>query len=182
MWSRRRGWRRSLLLVLLLLLLLLLLRECLTLQDGERLVAFAFDATELPFELRETRNEHLELLHRLVAVTAGADVLSPAAAVCVGAVGGVLSMAATAGLLRLRIDDPVGAVPVHLVSGLWGTLAVGLFVPSVSFAAQLLGVTAVAVFCVATSSLLFGCLKATVGLRVSADHEVEGLDVVGALA
>jgi len=113
----------------------------------------------------------------LVAVTAGADVLSPLAAVGVGAVGGLLAMAATAALLRLRIDDPVGAVPVHLVSGVWGTLAVGLFVPEVALSAQLLGVASVAAFCILTSGLLFYALQATVGLRVSLDHELEGLDV-----
>lgn len=113
----------------------------------------------------------------LVAVTAGADVLSPLAAVGVGAVGGLLSMAATAALLKLRIDDPVGAVPVHLVSGLWGTLAVGLLVPEVALSSQLLGIFAVAAFCLSTSAVLFGVLKATVGLRVSLEDELEGLDV-----
>jgi Amt family ammonium transporter len=112
----------------------------------------------------------------LVAVTAGADVLSPLAAAGVGAVGGLLSMVATGVLLRLRIDDPVGAIPVHLVSGLWGTLAVGLLVPEVALSTQLLGVSAVAVFCLATSAALFAVLQATVGLRVSLEDELEGLD------
>ncbi len=112
----------------------------------------------------------------LVGVTAGADLLSPAQAVLVGLVAGLLCVAAEVLLERVRIDDPVGAVPVHLVGGVWGTLAVGVFVPEVSLASQLIGVVAVAAFCLPVSLVLFQALAHTVGLRVPAQEEAEGLD------
>jgi len=113
----------------------------------------------------------------LVSVTAGADVLSPMAAVAVGAVGGALALGATAVLVNARIDDPVGAVPVHLVSGVWGTLAVGLFVPEVSVVTQLVGIGATALFCLPASALLFKAVDGVLGLRVTLEEELGGLDV-----
>ncbi|MBX2798487.1 MAG: ammonium transporter [Myxococcales bacterium] len=113
----------------------------------------------------------------LVAVTAGADVLSPAAAVLVGAVGGALLLGSTHAMARVRIDDPVGAVPVHLVCGIWGTVAVGLLVSEVSLVTQVLGVVAVGGFCVAASSVLLWGLDVSLGMRVGADEESGGLDV-----
>jgi Amt family ammonium transporter len=112
----------------------------------------------------------------LVGITAGADLISPLGAVAVGGVAGILLLASTAALEKLRIDDPVGAVPVHLVCGVWGTLAVGLLAPEVSFATQLLGVAAVGAFCLATSGALLLVLDKTLGLRVSREEEVGGLD------
>ncbi|MEZ4239804.1 MAG: ammonium transporter [Myxococcota bacterium] len=112
----------------------------------------------------------------LVAVTAGADVLSPLASVGVGAVGAVLLVASSRLLVRLRIDDPVGAVPVHLVCGVWGTLAVGLLVPEVSLGAQLIGVGAVGGACLAASAGLMWALDRAVGLRVPPEAEHGGLD------
>ncbi|MEZ4320917.1 MAG: ammonium transporter [Myxococcota bacterium] len=112
----------------------------------------------------------------LVAVTAGADVLTPTAAIAVGAVGGALALGATALLMRVRIDDPVGAVPVHLVCGVWGTLAVGLFVPEVSVLAQLLGIVATAAFCLPASFVLFKLADLALGLRVDLEEELGGLD------
>lgn len=112
----------------------------------------------------------------LVSITAGADVISPLGAVLVGAVGGVLALVTTLALQRLRIDDPVGAVPVHLVGGIWGTLAVGALVPEISIGVQLLGVLAVGAFCTTFSGVLFLALRATLGLRVSLDEEMGGLD------
>ena len=113
----------------------------------------------------------------LVGVTAGADLLGPGGAIVAGAVGGLLCLAACKGLARLGIDDPVGAVPVHLVAGIWGTLAVGLLVPQVSVTAQLIGIVAVAGFCLPASALVFGALKLTLGLRVTEDEEITGLDL-----
>lgn len=113
----------------------------------------------------------------LVGVTAGADVLTPLAAIGVGAVAGGLVLGATLAMNRLHVDDPVGAVPVHLVCGVWGTLAVGLFVPEIGLGAQLLGVGATAAFCLPISLALFGLLDRTVGLRVSEEEEHLGLDL-----
>lgn len=112
----------------------------------------------------------------LVAVTAGADLLTPMSAVLVGAVGGALLLVGTLALEALSIDDPVGAIPVHLVCGVWGTLAVGLLVPEVSVVGQLAGIAAVGAFAVATSAGILGALHLTLGMRVSADEEVGGLD------
>ncbi len=111
----------------------------------------------------------------LVGVTAGADVLGPNAAVLVGLVAGGLLLGATMFLQRIRLDDPVGAVPVHLVCGIWGTLAVGMFT-EVSLVAQLVGVGAVALACLAASAALIGTLHVTLGMRVSAEEEEGGLD------
>ncbi|MEL6344344.1 MAG: ammonium transporter [Myxococcota bacterium] len=113
----------------------------------------------------------------LVGVTAGADVLSPMSAVVVGLISGVLVIAACYLFERLRIDDPVSAAPVHLVCGIWGTLAVGLFVEDVSIISQIIGVSAVAAFCLPTSFLLFVALDKTLGLRVSEQEERTGLDI-----
>ena len=113
----------------------------------------------------------------LVGITAGADVVSPTAAIAIGLVSGLLVVSATWLLERARIDDPVGAVPVHLVCGVWGTLAVGLFAPEISFLTQLAGVGAIAAVCSLASLILFGGLKLTIGLRVSLEEEEEGLDI-----
>ncbi len=113
----------------------------------------------------------------LVGVTAGADVIGPLAACIIGAVAGILVVLSVIGIDRLRIDDPVGAISVHLVCGVWGTLAVGLFAPGKSFMTQLIGVGVTAAFCVVTSGALFFALKRTIGLRVSRQEELVGLDL-----
>jgi Amt family ammonium transporter len=113
----------------------------------------------------------------LVGITAGADLLSPAEAVFVGAISAVLVTAACRLLDRVNIDDPVSAVPVHLVCGIWGTLAVGLLSPEVAFSAQLIGVLSVGLFCLPVSIAMFAALRATIGLRVSEAEELLGLDI-----
>ena len=113
----------------------------------------------------------------LVGITAGADVIAPLWAVVVGLASGLLVVVATAVMDRLRIDDPVGAVPVHLVCGIWGTLAVGLFSPEVSVASQLIGIGAAAALCLPSSLLIFYCLDHTLGMRVSEEGERQGLDL-----
>ena len=117
------------------------------------------------------------VLAGLVGITAGADLFTPLVSVGVGAGAGLFVMAGMYGLEKLRIDDPVGAVPVHLVCGIWGTLAVGLFVSEVSLGAQLLGVAATGAFCLPVSFGLLYALGAVFGLRVSEDEEAMGLDV-----
>ena len=119
------------------------------------------------------------ILGGLVGITAGADQMSPMDAILIGAVAGVLIVLAVNLIDKLKLDDPVGAIAVHLVCGIWGTLAVGLLgnlASGAQFLSQLIGVACYAVFCIATSFLIIFTLKKTVGIRVSEKEEVEGLD------
>ena len=113
----------------------------------------------------------------LVAITAGADVISPGMSVVVGGIAGPLCYFATRGLDALKIDDPVGATQVHLVCGIWGTLAVGLFGAGQSLVPQLIGIAATGAFCLPASLLMFFTLDKVFGLRVSEEHETHGLDI-----
>ncbi|MCA9542309.1 MAG: ammonium transporter [Myxococcales bacterium] len=113
----------------------------------------------------------------LVGITAGADVISPLNAVIVGALAGALAVFSVLLLDRLRIDDPVGAISVHLVGGIFGTLAVGVFAPEGDFGAQIIGVLATGALCFPVSLGLFFALARTIGLRVSKHEEQQGLDV-----
>ena len=119
------------------------------------------------------------ILGGLVGITAGADVMSPGDAIVVGAIAGTIVVAGVALIDRLKLDDPVGAVAVHLICGIWGTLAVGLFGSMAGwsqFLAQLAGVTTYALFCVSSALLIIYSLKVTIGIRVSAQEEMDGLD------
>jgi Amt family ammonium transporter len=120
------------------------------------------------------------ILGGLVGITAGADQMSPTDAVLIGAIAGLLIVAAVSFFDRLKLDDPVGAIAVHLVCGIWGTLAVGLFGALASadqFLSQLTGVAAYAIACIVVSFLILGTLKVTLGIRVSEKEELEGLDI-----
>ena len=90
-----------------------------------------------------------------MGITAGADVISPMNSVIVGYVAGLLVVASVLFFDRLRIDDPVGAISVHLVCGIWGTLAVGIFSAEHSLITQFIGVFSYAVFCIISSFILF---------------------------
>lgn len=118
------------------------------------------------------------ILAGLVGITAGADVISPALSILVGFVAGGLVVGSVVLMDKIRIDDPVGAVSVHLTCGVWGTLAVGLFSsnPEHTVGVQLIGILAYCVAAVAGASVLFLAIRATMGLRVSAEEELEGLD------
>ena len=119
------------------------------------------------------------ILGGLVGITAGADQMAPTDAILIGAIAGVIIVLAVALVDRLRLDDPVGAVAVHLICGIWGTLAVGLFGAMASldqFLTQLTGVAIVGAFCLATSFIILFTIKKTMGLRVSEKEEIEGLD------
>ena len=111
----------------------------------------------------------------LVAITAGPDLQNHLIAIIVGAIGATLAIFTVPLLDKLKIDDVVGAIPVHLVAGIWGTLAVGIFGGG-SFVTQLTGVVAVAVFMIVTSAIVWGALKFTIGLRVSEEEESLGVD------
>lgn len=118
------------------------------------------------------------ILGGLVGITAGADVMTPESAIIIGAIAGALIVFAVSCIDRLKLDDPVGAIAVHLFCGIWGTLAVGIFStnPEHTFMAQLIGVACYAGFCLVTSFIILFALKKTVGIRVSEKEELEGLD------
>jgi len=120
------------------------------------------------------------ILGGLVGITAGADQMSPNDAVIIGLIAGAIIVVAVALVDRLRLDDPVGAVAVHLICGIFGTLAVGLFGAKAGvdqFIYQLTGVGIVGAFCVASAWIILITLKKTIGLRVSKQEELEGLDL-----
>jgi len=118
------------------------------------------------------------ILGGLVGITAGADVMTPESAILIGGIAGALIVFAVAFVDAIKLDDPVGAIAVHLICGIWGTLAVGIFStnPEHTFLIQLTGVACYAVFCIATSFLIIFTLKKTIGIRVSEKEELEGLD------
>jgi Amt family ammonium transporter len=114
----------------------------------------------------------------LVAITAGADCVTPLAAILIGLIGGILVVFAVLFFDRLcKIDDPVGALSVHLVCGIWGTLAAGIFGQGKSFAAQLIGVVSVGVFCTVFAAVAVLIVRALLGWRVSEEEELLGLDI-----
>lgn len=117
------------------------------------------------------------LLAGLVGITAGADVIDPAMSVVVGLLAGPVVYAGVKAVDALKIDDPVGAVGVHLACGIYGTLAAGVFGAGGNVAAQLAGIAATGAFCVPTSFVLFFLLDKAFGLRVSEQEELEGLDL-----
>ncbi len=112
----------------------------------------------------------------LVSITA--EPLTPTFgwAVIIGGIGGVLVVLSVPVLDRLKIDDVVGAIPVHLVAGIWGTMAVPLTNDGVTFGAQALGVGAIGAFTVVASLIFWLVLQVTVGLRASEEDEIGGLD------
>jgi Amt family ammonium transporter len=134
----------------------------------------------------------------LVAITAGCVWVTPMASVIIGGIGGMLAVVAVIFFDRIKIDDPVGALSVHLANGIWGTLAIGLFADPVAVgydaaggplagvfagggAAQLIkqatGVLAVAAYTFPVNLLAWGAIKLVLGLRVDAKDEIAGLDV-----
>jgi len=133
------------------------------------------------------------LLAGLVGVTAGCYVVNPLGAFIIGSIAGGIVVFAVLFFDKIKIDDPVGAISVHGVCGAFGTLAVGLFsareVDGIvakglfygggadQLVSQLIGVVAIASFVLITTGILFFVLKKTVGLRVSEQEEIEGLDV-----
>ncbi len=113
----------------------------------------------------------------LVSITAGPATPSLGAATLIGAVGGVLVVLAVPFFDKLKIDDVVGALSVHLVCGIWGTLAVPFTDSEASFLTQFIGVAATGAFVVVSTSVVWLVLKYTVGIRCSEEEEYRGLDV-----
>lgn len=140
------------------------------------------------------------ILAGLVGITAGCATVEPWAAVVIGAIAAVVMYAGVVGLDKLGIDDPVGAFPVHGCAGLWGVIAVGLFSSEAGLAgaaysdpssygllvgggieqlgAQLVGAAVIIGWVVVTAGILFGAIKYTIGMRVSAEEEERGLDLL----
>ena len=112
----------------------------------------------------------------LVSVTAGPDLQNHLLSIIIGGVGGCLVVIAVPLLDKLKIDDVVGAIPAHLVAGIWGTLAVGIF-GNGNLGVQIVGILAVGAFVSVASAALWFALKATIGIRVSEEHEELGLDM-----
>ncbi len=136
------------------------------------------------------------VLAGLVSITAGTGTMTPLGSLITGFIGGVIVVFAVLGFDKIRIDDPVGAISVHGVCGVWGTLAIGFFAKHDDaflgredaglfygggfdqLAVQATMVAIVAVWVLGTTGALFSLLKATIGLRVSAEEELAGLDVM----
>jgi len=116
------------------------------------------------------------ILAGLVGITAGADVISISGAIVVGAIAGAIVVFSIVMFDKLKLDDPVGAISVHGVCGIWGTLAVGLFTEA-SFLIQLLGTVSILGVTFLFSLAVFGAIKAVLGVRVSAEVESDGLDI-----
>jgi len=114
----------------------------------------------------------------LVSITAEPLTPTLGEATLIGAVGGVLVVFSVPLLDKLKIDDVVGAIPVHLICGIWGTIAVILTNSDATISGQLISIAIVAVFVFVVSSVLWFILKMTVGIRVSEEEEIAGLDAV----
>jgi Amt family ammonium transporter len=154
-----------------------LVTTCLAAAAGGVVAAFASTIMYKNLDLTMFLNG---ILGGLVGITAGADQMSPMDAILIGAIAGVLIVFAVSLIDKLRLDDPVGAIAVHLICGIWGTLAVGLFgnlASGAQFVSQLIGVACYAIFCIATSFIIIFSLKKTIGIRVSEKEELEGLDM-----
>jgi Amt family ammonium transporter len=112
----------------------------------------------------------------LVSITAEPLAPSIPLALFVGAVGGVIVVIFVPLLDKLKIDDVVGAIPVHLIAGIWGTIAVAFSNADASFATQLIGIVAIGAFTFIVSLVIWAILKFTIGIRVSEEEEIMGLD------
>ncbi|MEL0186228.1 MAG: ammonium transporter [Flavobacteriaceae bacterium] len=120
------------------------------------------------------------VLGGLVGITAGADQMLPGSAILIGLIAGVIVVLSVALLDKCKLDDPVGAIPVHLFCGIWGTLAVGIFGELAGFdqfMVQLACIGITGVFCVIGATIITLFVKAIAGLRVDEKEEVEGLDI-----
>lgn len=113
----------------------------------------------------------------LVAITAEPLTPTLGGATLIGAVGGVIVVLGVPMLDRLKIDDVVGAIPVHLFAGIWGTLAVVITNPEASLVTQIMSILTVGAFTVVTTGALWFLLKMTIGIRVGEEEEITGLDV-----
>tara|TARA_Y100000768_G_scaffold277675_1_gene213073 strand:+ start:157 stop:1398 length:1242 start_codon:yes stop_codon:yes gene_type:complete len=120
------------------------------------------------------------VLGGLVGITAGADQMSPTDATLIGIIAGIILPLGVSLIDKLKLDDPVGAIAVHLICGIWGTLAVGIFGAMASvdqFVNQLIGVGVIGAFSVVCAGIIIYAIKTIVGIRVSEEEELKGLDI-----
>ena len=119
------------------------------------------------------------ILAGLVGITAGADTIGEGASIIIGGIAGLLVVISTMFFDRIRIDDPVGAISVHGICGIWGTIAVGLFSfnPEHNVMTQLIGTLSIGAFAFVFSFVVFFLLKMIFGVRVSLEEETAGLDI-----
>ena len=120
------------------------------------------------------------VLGGLVGITAGADQMSPMDATLIGIIAGIILPLGVSLIDKLKLDDPVGAIAVHLICGIWGTLAVGIFGAMASvdqFINQLIGVGVIGAFSVVCAGIIILAIKTIVGIRVSEEEELKGLDI-----
>ncbi len=120
------------------------------------------------------------ILAGLVGITAGADLMSPMESIIIGFISGVIVVFAVILFDKIKLDDPVGALSVHLVCGIFGTLAVGVLGKKAGLEqlwSQLIGVVVIALFVTGTTTLIWFGIKSTIGIRVSEDEEFGGLDL-----
>jgi len=113
----------------------------------------------------------------LVSITAGPLDPTLFGALWIGAIGGVIVVITVPMLDRMKIDDVVGAIPVHLLAGIWGTMAVPFYTSGASFATQAVGIAAIGAFVFVASALVWLILKGTIGIRVGEEEEINGLDM-----
>ena len=120
------------------------------------------------------------VLGGLVGITAGADQMSPTDALIIGSIAGGIIVFSVSVIDKLKLDDPVGAIAVHLICGVWGTVAVGLFGSLASleqFLIQLIGIGIIGLFSVFSAFIILIIIKNTIGLRVEKEEEIVGLDL-----
>jgi Amt family ammonium transporter len=117
------------------------------------------------------------ILAGLVGITANADVVSVGSSIIIGLIAGIIVVFAITFFDKSKIDDPVGAISVHGVCGIWGTLAVAIFADGFDFMVQLKGALLVSIFAFAFAYIVFSILKAVMGVRVSEEEEDRGLDI-----
>ncbi len=113
----------------------------------------------------------------LVAITAAPNTPTPGVALLIGFIAGVLVVFSILALEKYKIDDPVGAISVHGVAGIWGLLAVPISTPSATFKVQLIGILVIFTWVFVSSSVIWYLLKITMGIRVTEEEEFEGLDI-----
>jgi ammonium transporter, Amt family len=139
-------------------------------------VVAAMIATQLIYKKVDLTMALNGALAGLVSITAGPDSPTMGSALLIGAVGGIIVVFAIPMLDKLKIDDVVGAIPVHLLAGIWGTMAVPITNGDASFVTQAIGVVSIGAFVIVASSIVWFVLKATVGIRLDEEAEALGAD------